>query len=106
MRPSAKAGGREMRRQLAMDHAADEPEPDHDAGCSADGSDALAIPLLSVLLGARQSAAWRTADLFSRFMSPPSQLSTRSLVCSRAASRLASLPTHPTSADPREGCQG
>src|SRR5258708_19244135 len=36
----------------------------------------------------------------------PTQPSTRSLVCSRAASRLESLPTHPTSADPREGCQG
>src|SRR6266568_7980706 len=57
-------------------------------------------------IGASQSAAWRSADLFSRFLIPPSQLRTRSLACNRVASRLASLPTHPTRADPREGCQG
>lgn len=57
--PSAKAGGREMHRQLAMDHAADEPKPYHDAGRRADGSDVLAIPLFSLLLGARQRFARR-----------------------------------------------
>ena len=110
MRPSAKAGGRvgggrEMHQQLAMDHAADEPKPDHDAGRRADGSDVLAIPLLSLLLGARRCFAWRTADLLfsAHDLIPPSLLRTCSLVCSRSASRLASLPTHPTSADPHEG---
>jgi hypothetical protein len=68
MRPSAKAGGREMHRQLAMEHAAD--EPNHDAGCLASGSDVLAIPLLSVLLGARRCMAWRSTDLLFSVHNP------------------------------------
>ena len=68
MRPSAKAGGREMYRQLAMDHAAD--EPDHDTGRDADGSDVLVIPLLPVLLGTRRCSAWRPADLLLSVYDP------------------------------------
>ena len=49
MRPSGKAGEGKARHELAVDHAADEPETQPNAGHGTDGSDVLAVPLLPLL---------------------------------------------------------
>src|SRR6266853_3086162 len=62
--------GWRAREAPTVGHGTPADEPNHDAGCRASGSDVLAIPLLSVLLGARRCMVWRSTDLLFSVHNP------------------------------------